>query len=89
VVTWLPYPRKDRVTKPRDPVCSRYLAQLFEAFLDPAIGLLTITDTAETIEPPVPGLRRLSVAPMIGRCLARMHSGRAISPTLEATGLSH
>lgn len=31
VVPWLPYARKDRVTKARDPVSSRYVAQLFEA----------------------------------------------------------
>lgn len=31
VVPYLAYSRKDRQTKPRDPVTSRYLAQLFEA----------------------------------------------------------
>lgn len=31
VAPWLPYARKDRVTKARDPVSSRYIAQLFEA----------------------------------------------------------
>lgn len=31
VAPWLPYARKDRVTKARDPVSSRYVAQLFEA----------------------------------------------------------
>ena len=31
VVPWLPYARKDRVTKARDPVSARYVAQLFEA----------------------------------------------------------
>lgn len=31
IVPWLPYARKDRVTKPHDPVSSRYTAQLFEA----------------------------------------------------------
>jgi len=31
VVPYLAYARKDRVTKPRDPVITRYVAQLFEA----------------------------------------------------------
>lgn len=31
VVPYLAYARKDRVTKPRDPVTTRYVAQLFEA----------------------------------------------------------
>ena len=31
VAPWLPYARKDRVTKARDPVTSRYIAQLFES----------------------------------------------------------
>lgn len=31
VIPWLPYARKDRVTKARDPVSSRYVAQLIEA----------------------------------------------------------
>jgi ribose-phosphate pyrophosphokinase len=58
--------------------------------LDPAVASLTVTDTAEVITPPAPDprFRTLSVAPMIGRCLARMHIGRAISPILDATGLS-
>lgn len=31
VIPWLPYARKDRVTKARDPVSSRYVAQLLES----------------------------------------------------------
>lgn len=31
IAPYLPYARKDRQTKPRDPVTSRYVAQLFEA----------------------------------------------------------
>lgn len=31
IVPYLPYSRKDRQTKPRDPVTTRYVAQLFEA----------------------------------------------------------
>lgn len=31
VIPWLPYARKDRITKARDPVSSRYVAQLIEA----------------------------------------------------------
>jgi hypothetical protein len=59
--------------------------------LDPAITSLIGTNPARSIEPADPmqaaRLRRLSVAPMIGRCLGRMPSGRAISPTLKQRGL--
>jgi ribose-phosphate pyrophosphokinase len=41
IVPWMPYSRKDRVTKARDPVSSRYMAQLFEA-----VG----TDTLITVD---------------------------------------
>jgi ribose-phosphate pyrophosphokinase len=58
--------------------------------LDPAIASLTITDTTGTVVPPAlaPRFRRLSVAPMVGQCLARMHSGQAVGPVLDPTGLS-
>lgn len=61
-----------------------------QRLLAPAISSLTVTDTAGTITPPAPDprLRTISVAPMIGQCLARMHSGQAISPILDPTGLS-
>lgn len=63
-------------------------AAVVKRLLDAAITSLTVTDTAGTITPPTPDprLRMLSVAPMIGRCLARMHSGQAISPILDPTG---
>ncbi len=50
---------------------------------------LTITDSAAAITPSVPDprLRSLSVAPMIGQSLARMHQGQAVSPVLDPTGL--
>ncbi len=56
---------------------------------DPAVTSLTVTDTARPITPPAPDPRLglLSVAPMIGQCLARMHGGRAISPVLDPSGL--
>jgi ribose-phosphate pyrophosphokinase len=54
------------------------------------IDSLTVTDTAATLTPAVPDprLRTLSVAPMIGHCLTRLHNGQAISPVLDPTGLS-
>lgn len=65
-------------------------AEVSKRLLDPTIASLTITDTAGMVEPPAPEarFRRLSVAPMVGQCLARMHSGRAISPVLDPTGMS-
>lgn len=65
-------------------------AATLKRLLDPAITSLTITDTARPISPSAPELRLrlLSVGPMVGQCLARMHSGRAISPVLDPTGLS-
>ena len=64
--------------------------ELSKRLLDPAIASLTITDTAGMVEPPAPEtrFRRLSVAPMVGQCLARMHSGQAISQVLDPTGMS-
>ncbi|MDO8985982.1 ribose-phosphate pyrophosphokinase [Cypionkella sp.] len=58
--------------------------------LGAAITSLTVTDTTGPITPPAPGPRlcQISVAPMIGQCLARMHNGQAISPVLDPTGLS-
>ncbi len=65
-------------------------AAVSQRLLDPAIASLTITDTAGSVEPLFPDarFRRLSVAPMVGKCLARMHSGQAISPVLDPTGMS-
>jgi ribose-phosphate pyrophosphokinase len=65
-------------------------AAVLKRLLDPAITSLTITDTAGPDSPPAPDprLRTLSVAAMVGQCLARMHNGRAISPVLDPTGLS-
>ena len=58
--------------------------------LDAAITSVTITDTVGPIAPPAPDprLRVVSVAPMIGQCLARMHSGRAISAGPDPSGLN-
>lgn len=65
-------------------------AVALERLLGPEIASLTITDTAGSVTPraPDPRLRKLSVGPMVGQCLARMHGGRAISPVLDPTGLS-
>jgi ribose-phosphate pyrophosphokinase len=66
---------------------------VLKRLLGPAIAALTVTDTAGPIMPAVPvqatRLGILSVAPMIGQCLVRMHSGRPISPVLDPTGLGH
>lgn len=65
-------------------------AQEAKRLLDPAITSLTVTDTAGSVPSaaPDPRLRTLSVAPMIGKCLAWMHSGQTSSPILDPTGLS-
>jgi ribose-phosphate pyrophosphokinase len=46
VVPYLAYARKDRRTKPRDPVTSRYVAQLFEAIGCDAIVTLDVHNIA-------------------------------------------
>lgn len=63
---------------------------VMQRLLDPAIASLTVTDTAGLITLPAPDarFRTLSVAPMIGQCLARMHNGQPVSPVLDPTGLS-
>jgi ribose-phosphate pyrophosphokinase len=59
--------------------------------LDPGVTSLTVTDTAGavTLADPDPRVRTLSVAPMIGKCLARLHTGQDIGPILDPTDLSH
>lgn len=61
-----------------------------QRLLDPSIVSLTVTDTAAPIllADPDPRIRTLSVAPMVGQCLARMHVGQPIGPVLDPTGLS-
>jgi ribose-phosphate pyrophosphokinase len=49
VAPWLPYARKDRVTKARDPVSSRYVAQLFEA----VAGCLSVCRGSQPRDQPV------------------------------------
>jgi ribose-phosphate pyrophosphokinase len=58
--------------------------------LDPAVTSLTITDTAGAIPltDPDPRIRTLSVASLVGKCLARMHNGQDINPILDPTDLS-
>lgn len=65
-------------------------AKALRSLLNSAITSLTVTDTTGPILPPATEIRfrTLSVAPMVGQCLARMHSGRAISPVIDPTGLS-
>jgi ribose-phosphate pyrophosphokinase len=55
-----------------------------------ALTSLTVTNTAGPVTPPAPDprLRQISVAPMIGQSLARMHNGQAITPVLDPTGQS-
>jgi ribose-phosphate pyrophosphokinase len=65
-------------------------AQEVQCLLDAAITSLTVTDTAGRIVmgTPDPRIHALSVAPMVGKCLAAMHNGQAISPILDPIGLS-
>lgn len=58
--------------------------------LGAATTSLTVTDTTGPIASPAPdpGPRQISVAPMIGHCLARMHNGQGTSPVLDPTGLT-
>jgi ribose-phosphate pyrophosphokinase len=65
-------------------------AAVSQRLLGPAIASPAITDTAGSVVSPAPAprLRRLSVAPMVGQCLARRHNGQAISPVLDPTGMS-
>jgi len=46
VVPYLAYARKDRKTKPRDPVTMRYVAQLFEAMGTDALLVLEVHNPA-------------------------------------------
>lgn len=46
VVPYLAYARKDRRTKPRDPITTRYLAQLFEAVGTDAVVTLDVHNVA-------------------------------------------
>jgi len=46
VVPYLAYARKDRRTKPRDPITTRYLAQLFEAVGTEAVVTLDVHNVA-------------------------------------------
>jgi ribose-phosphate pyrophosphokinase len=65
-------------------------AQQAQRLLGHAASSLTVTDTAGAVAlaAPDPRMRTLSVAPLVGKCLARMHSGQAISPLLDPTELS-
>jgi ribose-phosphate pyrophosphokinase len=64
-------------------------AQETKRLLDPAVTSLTVTDTAASLAPEAddPRLRTLSVAPMLGRCLARMPTGQATNPILDQAGM--
>jgi len=55
-----------------------------------AIDSLTVTDTAGALASAVPGAQicTLSVAPMIGQCLARIHHGQPVGPVLDPTEMS-
>lgn len=71
VVPYLAYGRKDRRTKPRDPITTRYLAQLFEA-----VG----TDVVVTLEP-----HNLAAFENAFRCRAvPLDTRRLFAPALKA-----
>jgi ribose-phosphate pyrophosphokinase len=61
-----------------------------QRLLDPVVTSLTVTDSAAALplDRKDPRIRTLSVAPIIGKCLAGMHHGQAISPILDPIGLS-
>jgi ribose-phosphate pyrophosphokinase len=64
-------------------------AQEVLRLLNPAVTSLTVTDTAGAIPLAAPDrrVRTLSIAPLVGTCLARMHTGKAISPALDPIDL--
>lgn len=71
VAPYLAYARKDRRTKPRDPITTRYLAQLFEA-----VG----TDVVVTLEP-----HNLAAFENAFRCRAvPLDTRRLFAPALKA-----
>ncbi len=55
---------------------------------DPTLSSLTVTDSAMALPDAAsdPRFHTLSLAPMIGQCLTRMHQGQPISPVLDPTG---
>lgn len=61
-----------------------------QRLVQPDIASLTVTDTVGPILPASPDtrLRILGVGAIVGQCLARIHSGQAISPVLDPTGFS-
>ena len=61
-----------------------------QRLLDPAVSSITVTDTAAPILLPAPDprVRTVSIAPMVGQCLTRMHARQPISPVLDPTGLT-
>jgi ribose-phosphate pyrophosphokinase len=65
-------------------------AQEAKRLLDPAITSVAVTDTAGAIPlaAPDPRIRTLSVAPLVGKCLARIHNGQDISPILDPLDMS-
>jgi ribose-phosphate pyrophosphokinase len=57
--------------------------------LDAAITSVTLTDTAGaiTLADPDPRIRMLSIAPLVGKCLARMHNAQDIRTVLDSPDL--
>ncbi|MCE6950267.1 ribose-phosphate diphosphokinase [Cereibacter sphaeroides] len=51
---------------------------------DPAVDTLTVTDSARLPEAG-PRVRLLSLAPLVGRAMARIHAGGAVGPLLDPT----
>lgn len=88
VVPLLPYARKDRVTKDRDPVSSRYVAQLFEAVGTAVVVTLDVHNLAAFQN----GFRCPTVHLDSSRLMAdeisrRMGAGRQVVMSPDAGGM--
>ena len=71
VVPYLAYARKDRRTKPSDPVTSRYVAQLFEAMRMDRIVTLDVHNIAAYQNAFRCGAEHLEAAPLLARHFVR------------------
>ena len=78
-VPYLAYARKDRRTKERDPVNSRYVAQLFEAMGVSHVIALDVHNLAAFENAFRCSVDHLETAPLAAALVARQANGRAIT----------
>lgn len=78
VVPYLAYARKDRKTKPRDPVTTRYVAALFEALGTDAIVTLDVHNLAAYQNAFRCGAEHLEANPLFVRYFAPLLKGRDV-----------